>query len=484
MYRFGLVIALFCLTSTAQEGPASAEADSGGVADSVAAAGTGPSDTTATAKAEVSAAADMAVENDAATQSREAADDQAATETKAVAQPDTSAETDEAVILEEEDIFTEISKQGIRLDAQEESLIDEPDVSEAAATQAGEHDSAVVDSSATVVSGEEDDDMVGPGGATVPRPRGSRPGTQTVTSLPTDTGRPIEARIEDARSVNFARNLEEYRSPKLAMFLSLLVPGLGQAYAKSNWKTALFGVLELGIIGVSVGYNVAGRNATEDAYDFADQHYDPGDTLFANYYNELYQFFEERIQATDDTVTAQQLIDEIYYPMNERESFMETYEQHRYSKSDRYYDWIDEKSYVQGWDDCVPAFDTIRNANPSDRIDDGGKTFFVHDHSDSAYLVYIEGEDPNVLYYGYSENRNTYSDMLSTANGYFRTSTNVLFLLIVNHIASAIDAGITAKRYNDKLLGRESFWEHIGVEQRFVNTGSDVVPGYSLCIRF
>jgi hypothetical protein len=56
--------------------------------------------------------------------------------------------------------------------------------------------------------------------------------------------------------------------------------------------------------------------------------------------------------------------------------------------------------------------------------------------------------------------------------------------LLVNHVASAVMAGILAKRHNDELLGRESFWRRVGIEQQYVNTGSTTVPGYALQVRF
>jgi hypothetical protein len=56
--------------------------------------------------------------------------------------------------------------------------------------------------------------------------------------------------------------------------------------------------------------------------------------------------------------------------------------------------------------------------------------------------------------------------------------------LLVNHVASAVMAGILAKRHNDELLGKESFWQHIDMKQLSVNTGSGTSPGYALQVRF
>ena len=98
-----------------------------------------------------------------------------------------------------------------------------------------------------------------PAGETASRPD-SAAGKQTtaVPALPTPgafadsaahTAQPAAAisappaKIEDARAINFARNLKEYRSPKLAMLMSLVLPGSGQVYAKSNLWAAGFGAI-------------------------------------------------------------------------------------------------------------------------------------------------------------------------------------------------------------------------------------------------
>jgi len=119
-----------------------------------------------------------------------------------------------------------------------------------------------------------------------------------------------------------------------------------------------------------------------------------------------------------------------------------------------------------------------------------GGRYEVHPHvdegcnrPDSAFLVYILPDTVNV-YFGYSANQHTYNKMVSTANSSRRVSTNVLFLLLVNHIASAIDAGITAKRYNDRMLGRQTLWDRMHLVPQAVNSGSEMATGYALLVDF
>jgi hypothetical protein len=47
-----------------------------------------------------------------------------------------------------------------------------------------------------------------------------------------------------------------------------------------------------------------------------------------------------------------------------------------------------------------------------------------------------------------------------------------------------VDAGITAKAYNDEMLGKQSIWQRINIEQKQVNSGWDTYSGYALVLRF
>jgi hypothetical protein len=50
---------------------------------------------------------------------------------------------------------------------------------------------------------------------------------------------------------------------------------------------------------------------------------------------------------------------------------------------------------------------------------------------------------------------------------------------------SAIDAGIMAKAYNDRQLGKESFWQHIRLEGLLASDGrGGWQPGCGMQIRF
>ena len=53
--------------------------------------------------------------------------------------------------------------------------------------------------------------------------------------------------------------------------------------------------------------------------------------------------------------------------------------------------------------------------------------------------------------------------------------------MIINHLASAVDALIGAIAYNNELLGRESLWQHIRIEPQCV--ADPVNPSFGLAFR-
>ena len=72
------------------------------------------------------------------------------------------------------------------------------------------------------------------------------------------------------KSINFAKNLKDYRSPKIAILLSLLFPGAGQAYAKNYLKTGIFGAVEVALITAGTMFGLKGKEQIEKACTILD----------------------------------------------------------------------------------------------------------------------------------------------------------------------------------------------------------------------
>lgn len=272
-------------------------------------------------------------------------------------------------------------------------------------------------------------------------------------------------KVENTNSINFAKNLKNYRSPRVAMLLSAILPGAGEVYAKNGLRAAFFGAVEIGIIGAGIAYSAKGTREIDEAHSFADQHFNK--QKFNRYYKALLQKFEKDI------------VDTIFLDAEDNPEYFS-------KESKNYYDRIGDQSqpYVQGWDDVVPVpYDTANlnwRTDVSDNIyhqviETGGK--------DSSYYIF-QGTDSMYVAFGYSKNQQTFDSKISKGNSSYKISKNIFTLLIVNHILSAIDAGICAKAYNDKQLGKQSLWQRISIQDVAVNTGSGITTGYAFQLRF
>ncbi|HEX3019407.1 MAG TPA: hypothetical protein VHP36_03855 [Chitinispirillaceae bacterium] len=273
--------------------------------------------------------------------------------------------------------------------------------------------------------------------------------------------KPKAAKIENSKSINFARNVKQYRSPKLAMLFSFLLPGSGQLYAHNKLKATIFGATELAIIGTGVGLAVKGSKEMKKARKFADENYSA--SQFKNYYDSIF------VPGISDTAVFNSFFGDIT-----AQQFLKMAQ----NKDDQFYeDYIkgNDKPYVRGWKDVTPSF------LPGFVIQGDG---YKPKNADTTYLVYPTNEDSTKARFGFSKLQQEFESQFSKANNFYDISTKIFFLLLLDRIVSAVDAGITAKAYNDEMLGKQSFWQNINIEKKQVNSGSDTYTGYALVVRF
>jgi hypothetical protein len=148
-----------------------------------------------------------------------------------------------------------------------------------------------------------------------------------------------------------------------------------------------------------------------------------------------------------------------------------------------FYDIIADSAspYIQGWKDVTPK------VNENYIVLDSAYTLYDSPDSstggyDSSYLFMRKSD--SLVTYGSSQYQYIYNDKISKANKKFKTSQNIFTLMILNRIASAIDAGICAKAYNDGLLGKKSVWHRINIRDITVASGNGMAAGYALEVRF
>jgi hypothetical protein len=286
----------------------------------------------------------------------------------------------------------------------------------------------------------------------------------------------VPTTIENAHSLNFANNLRQYRSPKLAMLMSLILPGSGEIYAQSNIWAAGFVVVEAALLtgGISLAKTAAVKK--QAAHTYADQHYSV-DSM------KQYDSLLHKYLATANPNMSQQGIDSLYYQQIFTDSENVKFFQQAGNKSDAFYSLINSgqsSPFIRGWDDVTPSVFTANGfQQPFDTMKYSVKTGTI---PDSSYFLQLKSDSS--LLFGQSAHQEIYNGMVQNSLKWSNYSRDVFLTLIVNHLASALAAGILAKKHNDELLGQQSFWSHIGVDVAYVNTGSQTVPAYALQVRF
>jgi hypothetical protein len=279
--------------------------------------------------------------------------------------------------------------------------------------------------------------------------------------------------VTDGRTINFAQNLSEYRSPRVAMLLSLLVPGLGQAYSRSYAKAVAFMSVEVAGIGVAAYFGSVGRSKKRDAHRFAD----------ANFCVEQLRAYDARLR--QEFAAREILIDDMIYPRYDSTFFNAAMRGQSY-----FYESIRDRHFTPGWMDNAPDIEDILAAGPDTIVTSGGR--FVLFEPEAPHLFYMitrvvdrrPGSFGDNWMLGYSSDQARYNRLINDANSYHDAVNYTLYVILLNHIASAIDAGFTARAFNARLLGRESVWERVSIEQQYVFTGSEVSPGLAFRVRF
>lgn len=195
---------------------------------------------------------------------------------------------------------------------------------------------------------------------------------------------------------------EKEKSPVKAGILSLILPGAGEFYSKSYWKTALFIAIEVGTIAGAVIYDNKGDDQTTKYQNYAD-----GNWSVVKYAEYLNSNGADIPINPDESLPPWERVN--FNVLNEFETGSHKLPPHG---DQQYYELIGKyHQYSPGWNDYP-----IGNSNlePS----------------------------PNFL---------SYSLMRGKANDYYSNSDTFVKLTVVNHFLSAFDAFFTANKFNKKI---------------------------------
>jgi len=276
----------------------------------------------------------------------------------------------------------------------------------------------------------------------------------------------------------------KYKSPRKAMFMSLVIPGSGQLYVGgSNFTYVRGGVylaLEAALWSSWYYYSVSKYNKQVKRYkDFAKEHYSIGkyergmrdlyDADAEHYASEFRsRYFGSResfCEAIFGDATKNGCYDKtnlfygdkLYYNefVQDPKSLGEEMKKFKFEDGNVVFQQIADNAYVLGWDDVT----------------------------DQAVANNLGLEDPNseTVVLGTSENRDAYRSMRGKANDYADMQAWFFGGIILNHIISAVDAAFTAHSHNKALYQEDLSWydrlhfdggllwgEHVGVN---VNAG-------------
>jgi hypothetical protein len=254
-----------------------------------------------------------------------------------------------------------------------------------------------------------------------------------------------------------------YKSPRKAMFMSLILPGSGQLYVGTKQSRYVRGVFylaeEIALISGLYYHSIYKYDKKAKEYqNFAKTHFSIN--KYEKAMNDLYRpEYEEAFNVLyrdpiRDTYC------KAFYGTSGSDKCVENFGQNHgnypgdntpFYNSGEYYRAITNENLVLGWDDAVP-------------------NEYVETH-----LYNLEFSDYEVTYesLGQSSNQEEYLSMRKKANDLADRQVIFLGALILNHIVSAVDAALSAKAHNNSLYEEKiSFLDKIRLNSRF-STGEN-----------
>ena len=278
--------------------------------------------------------------------------------------------------------------------------------------------------------------------------------SQKMYTSSSETASPTKAAIWPfGKSDEGEKSIEKPKSARKAFFLSLILPGLGEAYVGSK-RSFFFVGLEAAAWWMYMTNTKKGNDLEDDFRAFANTHWHYDDNtpenVEYNYWNWLkYHFNESFVEQAleqkfgDDVVdnlqsTNYALIDSLLHETvkNSNSSIYDhAIETLPTTKTQQYYEMIGKyPQFIYGWED-IDDLDVNGNPlNPTLR-DSLGVT--------NKYNEAIQNIN--------SPMRIKYKDMRYDSNQKLKAGQRGIYIMLINRVLSAVDAGRLAYHHNKKM---------------------------------
>lgn len=341
-----------------------------------------------------------------------------------------------------------------------------------AAVAAAPADSAVVDSSATDSSKAVADSYAAAMNAQVEEARvrdslAALSSSSVVAEAPSSSSmsrRDLLGPVKVSKVHGIDEMKGKYKSPRKALFMSLVIPGSGQLYVGGSTFTYVRGGLYLALEAALWGswgyFSVHKYNEQVDKYKkFARKHYSIG--RYEIGMRDLYK------QLSDETEESR--FENRY--MSSREDFCEAL----YGSASSYGCYVKGKLFTNDKNHMNKFADKKPLGEELDGLKDVyDKSVLYQEIADDAYVLgwddvqdqaiamnlNLETDNPSngTVALGSSSNMKEYRSMRSKANDYADMQAWFFGGIILNHIVSAVDAAFTANSHNKALYSEDVSW--------------------------
>lgn len=217
-----------------------------------------------------------------------------------------------------------------------------------------------------------------------------------------------------------------------AALMSAAIPGLGEVYAKSYWRAAVFFALDVALLSSNFVYEDKGKEEDKRMKVFGDLHWSE-----QKYWSKVYDkaviggfWIDDPLDKKDNYIIS----DEEYADPEVRTQLRSLENKIGYThtlpstKTQQYYEMIYKylHQFGVGWNDVA----VLTNGD-----------------EDAAWIFYDNHAHLGTV----SPNIDKYRTMRNRSNDYYKTATTMLNLMLLNHVLSAFDAALAVKQFNKKI---------------------------------